>query len=105
LALIGCAANPNRPAQSSLSCMRAVRDALPTGIADARAHCLAAGGIAQQCSVIEARIAGAGKEIADIFTGGDPSWADWQADRAGIGCARKHRDAQALATCCAAVGY
>lgn len=102
MALAGCASAPNRPAKSSYGCMAAVRAEVPSGIPDKRAHCLAAGGIAQRCSVIEARIAGIGKEIADVFTaGGDPSWADWRADKAGIACAKRSRDAGELAACCA----
>jgi hypothetical protein len=83
--------------------MAAVRANLPTGISDKRAHCLAAGGIAQRCSAFEARIAGVGKEIRDVFTGGDPAWADWRADKAGIACAKRSRDSDELAACCAAV--
>jgi hypothetical protein len=105
LALAACASNPQRPADSSLACMQSVRDALPAGISDTHAHCLAAGGIAQRCSGVEARMAGVGKEFADLFTGGDPSWADWQADRAGIRCARDHADGVGLAACCAAGGF
>jgi hypothetical protein len=104
-ALVGCASNPQRPADSSLACMQHVRDALPEGIPDDRAHCLAAGGIAQRCSGLEASMAGVGKEFADLFTGGDPSWADWRADKAGIQCARDHSDSEGLATCCTAGGF
>lgn len=103
IALAGCATAPDRPARSSYGCMAAVRAEVPPDIPDKRAHCLAAGGIAQRCSVTEARLAGIGKEIADVFTLGDPSWADWQADKAGIACARRSRDASELATCCASV--
>ena len=85
--------------------MVAVRDRLPHDIPDKRAHCLAAGGIARYCSPMEAYIAGAGKEITDIFDGGDPEWADWRADRAGIACAHRSTDGAALAACCAAAGY
>jgi hypothetical protein len=85
--------------------MQAVRDALPQGLPDKRAHCLAAGGIAQQCSVMEADIAGIGKEIRDVFSRGDASWGDWRADRAGIRCARKPGVDGQLAACCQAAGY
>jgi hypothetical protein len=85
--------------------MKAVRDALPPGLPDKRAHCLAAGGIVQQCSVIEANIAGLGKEFRDVFSRGDLSWADWRADRAGIRCARKPGAREELAACCQAAGY
>lgn len=66
---------------------------------------MAAGLIAQQCSRFEARIAGAGKEFTDLFTGGDPSWSDWKADRAGIQCAEVQNDREGLASCCIAAGY
>ncbi|MDR2216149.1 MAG: hypothetical protein LBE59_09970 [Nevskiaceae bacterium] len=110
LALCACAVSPDRPAQSSLGCMRAVRDALPDNISDARAHCLAAGGIAQRCSGVEARVSAAGKELADVFTSGDASWADWRADRAGMRCARELSSQgdggqDALAACCAQAGF
>lgn len=105
LALAACASNPQRPADSSLGCMQSVRDSLPEGISDLRAHCLAAGGIAQRCSALEARMAGAGKELADVFSGGDPSWGDWRADKAGIQCARDNQDPEGLSSCCAAMGY
>jgi hypothetical protein len=103
--LAGCAAAPERPALSSYGCMAAVRDSLPPGLDDKRAHCLAAGGIAQRCSALEADLAGIGKELRDAFTRGDPSWADWRADRAGIGCARRIRGGEGMAACCAAAGY
>ena len=49
-------------------------------------------------------MAGLGKEMAALFTrGGDPSWSDWRADKVGIACARRSRDADQLATCCALV--
>lgn len=99
-----CASQPSRPAVSSYSCMAAVRDALPAGLSDRAAHCQAAGGIAQRCSVVEARMAGIGKELRDLFTGGDASWADWRSDRAGIRCAT-HGAADSLAECCRASGY
>ena len=85
--------------------MKVVRDALPPDLPDKRAHCLAAGGIARQCSVVEAGMAGIGKEFLDIFTHGDPSWADWRADRAGIRCARQRGPDGTLAACCQAAGY
>jgi hypothetical protein len=103
LLLVGCVSAPERPAKSSYGCMAAVRAELPDGIPDKRAHCLAAGGIAQRCSVMEARLAGVGKELRDVFTRGDPSWADWRADKAGIACAKRSRDAGELAACCASV--
>lgn len=85
--------------------MKVVRDALPPDLPDKRAHCLAAGGIAQRCSVLEADVAGIGKEVRDLFTHGDVSWADWRADRAGIRCARHAGPAGELGACCMAAGY
>ncbi len=106
LLLWGCATPPDRPAVSSYSCMVAVRDsATPQGY-DKRMHCLVSAGIAQRCSVFEADLAGLGKELRDLFSaGGDPSWADWRADRAGIRCAKRGRDPAVLAACCAESGY
>ena len=103
--LAACATPPDRPAVSSYGCMVVVRDSLPPQPYDKRAHCLTAGRIAQRCSVFEADLAGLGKEVSDMFTHGDPSWADWRADRAGIRCAQHGRDPQALAQCCTEAGY
>jgi len=106
LGLSACATPPDRPAVSSYSCMLAVRDTVPPQGDDKRAHCMVAAGIAQRCSVFEADLAGLGKEFSDVFTpGGDASWADWRADRAGIRCARRGRDPAVLAACCAEAGY
>lgn len=86
--------------------MAAVRESVPKQGHDKRMHCLVSAGIAQRCSTFEADLAGLGKEFGDIFTpGGDPSWADWSADRAGINCARRGRDPDVLAACCAESGY
>jgi hypothetical protein len=98
-----CASTPGRPARSSYGCMAAVRAEVPSDISDKHAHCLAAGGIAQRCSVTEARLAALGKEFRDVFTRGDSSWADWRADEAGIACARRSRVASELSTCCASL--
>ena len=103
--LTGCASREVRADDSSHACMARVRSELPEGIPDGRAHCLAAGGIARRCSVLEADIAGVGKEMQDLFTGGDASWDDWKADRAGIRCAQQVEDGAALDQCCAAAGY
>ena len=78
--LAGRAVAPDRPAVSFYGCMRAVRDALLPGLTDKRAHCLAAGGIAQRYSTFEA-------------------------DLAGIQRAKHGAVAQALPACCAAAGY
>jgi hypothetical protein len=108
LAVIGasaCATIPNRPPRlehSSYGCMNAVlQRKLPAGLADKQAHCQAAGLIARYCSPAEAYLAGAGKEWRDMFTGGDVEWADWQADRVGIACARQAQDDTGIARCCA----
>ena len=103
--LVGCATSPDRPAVSSYGCMVAVRDSLPPELDDKRAHCLASGAIAQRCSVFEADLAGLGKELRDVFTSDDASWADWRADRAGIRCAKHGLDLEGLAACCAEAGY
>ena len=80
-----------------------VRDTLPAaGLPDKRAHCLAAGLIARYCSVGEAYIAGAGKELLDLFGGGDAQWSDRQADRVGIRCASAAISDEQVAACCAA---
>lgn len=106
LGLAGCATAPDRPAVSSYSCMVAVRESVPPQGYDKRTHCMVSAGIAQRCSVIEADLAGLGKEFRDLFTpGGDASWADWRADRAGIRCAKRGRDPAVLAACCAESGY
>ena len=68
LAGAGCAGNPQRPADSSLECARAVVAALPPGLSDPEKHCLASAGIARRCSPFEAWLAGWGKELRDAFT-------------------------------------
>jgi hypothetical protein len=92
-----------RPARGSLDCMRSiVREQVPVAAGDKLKHCLATGLIARHCSVSEARIAAWGKEITDVFDGGDPSAADIRADRAGLSCARDSADDAGLRACCAA---
>ena len=98
--LCGCAHVAPRPADSSLSCMRSVRASLPHGLDDKHAHCLASGLIARRCSVAEGYLAGAGKELADVFGPGDAQWADWRADRVGLKCARNAQDDAAVDACC-----
>jgi hypothetical protein len=108
LLLAGCAGVPQRPARlapSSYGCMQAVVNQLPMPMPDKRAHCRAAGLIARYCSVPEAYLAGAGKELRDAVTGGDAEWADWRADRVGIDCAQRSADDAALFRCCAERGY
>jgi len=109
LGLAACATVPNRPpraATSSFGCMQAVvKEKVPADLPDKRQHCLAGGLIARYCSGTEAYLAGAGKELKDLFGGGDPEWADWRADRAGIACARSASNDEELAQCCEQRGY
>jgi len=109
LSLTACRSLEPRPAASSYSCMRAVRDQvvqrLGQNTLDKRLHCAVSAHIARQCSVSEAYLAGMGKEVSDLFTGGDAEWADWQADRAGVSCGKANADEQGIAGCCAERGY
>jgi hypothetical protein len=82
-----------------------LREKLPTTFPDKRAHCLAGGLISRYCSITEAYLAGAGKEVRDLLGHGDAEWQDWRADRVGIECARQSADDSALAECCSAHGY
>ena len=105
-ACAGIANRPPRAARSSYECMQAVlKEKLPADLPDKRAHCLAGGLIARYCSITEAYLAGAGKEVRDLLSRGDVEWQDWQADRAGIGCARREQGDAGLAACCAQRGY
>jgi hypothetical protein len=107
--LTACAGIANRPprvAHSSYGCMAAVlQEKLPHNLPDKRAHCLAGGLIARYCSVTEAYLAGAGKEVRDLLSRGDAQWQDWRADRTGIECARESQDDAAIAACCTDRGY
>ena len=108
--LTACANIANRPprlAQSSYGCMQAVlQEKLPANLPDKRAHCIAGGLISRYCSITEAYLAGAGKEVRDLLSRGDSAqWKDWQADRVGIECAREGQDDAAVAACCAQRGY
>ena len=87
LGLAGCAANPGRPASSTVGCAQAVVAALPTDLADPEKHCLASAGIALRCSPFEAWLAGWGKEAGDALGGGDASREDLEANRIGRRCA------------------
>ncbi|MGH8186767.1 MAG: hypothetical protein ACREUC_09405 [Steroidobacteraceae bacterium] len=78
---------------------------LPTALPEKRAHCLASGLIARYCSVGEAHLAGAGKELRDLLGAGDAESSDLRANRAGIDCARHAQDDQELARCCSERGY
>lgn len=100
LAGAGCAGNPQRPADSSLECARAVVAALPPGLSDPEKHCLASAGIAKQCSPFEAWLAGWGKELRDAFDGGDASFDDLEDDRRGRHCARQGDDPDEWLQCC-----
>jgi hypothetical protein len=90
-----------RAADSSLGCMKRVRDEkLPVGIDDEMKHCIAAGLIARYCSRTEAWMASVGKEIEDAFGHGDAQWSDIQADRSGVTCARAASSDEQLRECC-----
>ena len=82
-----------------------LKEKLPPDLPDKRAHCLAGGLIARYCSITEAYLAGAGKEVRDLLSRGDAEWQDWQADRAGIACARQEQNDAGLGACCAQRGY
>jgi hypothetical protein len=92
---------PPRLAHSTLACARTVvAQKVPRHVRDKVAHCRAAGFIARYCSVPEAYLAGAGKEVLDLFSNGDAEWADWRADRVGIQCDRGATSDEAIAACC-----
>lgn len=109
VALAACATVPNPPprlAKSSYGCMEAVvKEKVPSNLPDKRQHCLAGGFIARYCSGSEAYVAGASKELKDLFGGGDAEWGDWRADRVGIACARSASGDDELAKCCEQSGY
>ena len=104
VALCACvplAGREQRAANSSFGCMQRVRDdKLPVGINDEMKHCLAAALIARYCSRTEAWMASVGKEIEDVFGPGDAEWADIQADRSGVTCARAASSDEDLRQCC-----
>jgi hypothetical protein len=82
--------------------MEAAIGQLPlAGLPDSKAHCEAAGLIARYCSVTEAALASVGKEVRDLFTGGDAEWRDLMSDRRGIRCARSSGSDAELVECCA----
>jgi hypothetical protein len=87
LGLAGCAASPERPAQSTVGCAQAVVAAMPPDLNDPERHCLASAGIAVRCSQFEAWLAGWGKEAGDALGGGDASREDVEANRIGRRCA------------------
>jgi len=93
-----------RAADSSVGCMQRVRDEkLPVGMSDEMKHCVAAGLIARYCSRTEAWMASVGKEIEYVFGPGDAQWADIQADRSGMTCARAASSDEQLRECCESV--
>lgn len=96
----GCAAMAPRRATSSLGCMRAEVRELPASLSDDEKHCVGSGLIARHCSLTESWLAGAGKEVKDLFTAGDASWADWRADRRGMQCGRNAANDEAVMACC-----
>jgi hypothetical protein len=90
-----------RASKSSVGCMEAAiagrgLETLP----DSQAHCIAAGLIARHCSLSEAAMASVGKEVRDLFGGGDAEWRDLVSDRRGIGCARHTGTDAQLQDCC-----
>jgi hypothetical protein len=83
-----------------------IKEKLPADLPDKRAHCIASGLISRYCSITEAYLAGAGKEMRDLLSSGDSAEGkDWRADRVGIECARETADDAAVAECCAKRGY
>lgn len=97
----GCVAAPGRPSRSTLGCAQAVLAVrVPQGLADKPAHCLAAAMIARYCSRPEAALVSVGKEFKDLFSAGDAEWADLQADREGLRCAKGPGDDSAVGECC-----
>jgi hypothetical protein len=101
LALGGCVSAPDRPSRSTLGCVQTVVSArVPSGLADKPTHCMAAAMIARYCSRSEAALASIGKELKDVFSAGDAEWADLQADREGLRCAKVPGDDSAVGECC-----
>ena len=104
LSCTACAPLPQkeqRPAQSSLGCMRtAIKDRLPPDLPDSQTHCIAAALIARYCSVTEATLASVGKELQDLLGPGDAEWRDLGSDRRGIDCARASASDEDLLACC-----
>jgi len=107
LVLAGCTSlSGQRLARSSYGCMEAVvREKVSADLSDQRKHCIAAGLIARYCSATEAYLAGSGKELSDLLGSGDAAWSDWQADRAGVRCARTSASDEDVAACCVSAGY
>jgi hypothetical protein len=76
-----------------------------TSLSDDRKHCLASGTIALRCGRASARIAGYGKELADLFGPGQFQRRDLRANSAGRHCAGRSADEGGLAACCADAGF
>lgn len=72
---------------------------------DKRAHCLAGAWIALRCSVVEAQLAAAGKEVRDVLGDGDADRRDWDAARAGIHCAHRAAGSEGFEACCIESGW
>lgn len=86
--------------------MQQTMDALQlTSLSDDRKHCLASGTIALRCGRASARMAGYGKELADLFGPGRFQRRDLQANRAGRLCAGRSVDESGLTSCCADAGF
>ncbi len=86
--------------------MQQTMDALDlTSLSDDRKHCLASGTITLRCGRASARIAGYGKELADLFGPGRLQRRDLQANSAGRRCAGRSPDVGALPSCCAGAGF
>jgi hypothetical protein len=90
-----------RPATSTLGCANAaIAQTGPAPSSDRLLHCMAAGSIALRCSAGEAYLLSLAKELRDLVTDGDAQWRDWQADRAGVRCARHSGSQAELRSCC-----
>lgn len=89
-----------------LGCIeRVVATRVPADLPDKRAHCLAGAWIARQCSVAEAQLAAAGKEVRDALGAGDADRRDWEAARAGIDCAHRVAAGEGFEACCIESGW
>lgn len=99
-ALAGCASADQRAAKSPLACARQAVAQVPQEWSDDRKHCVVSGLMARQCSATEARFAGWGKEVRDLFGGGDASRADLAANARGRECARSANNDGDIMRCC-----
>ena len=86
--------------------MQQTLDALDlTSLSGDRKHCLASGTIALRCGRASARVAGYGKELADLFGPGRFQRRDLQANSAGRRCAGLSVAEGGLSSCCADAGF